>query len=484
MASISQIKLPNNSVYDIKAKYDISGNIISDTYLRKDFDSIGHNVSFNSSVDIDDLTAGTLLVTGAARFTNGLIGNLKGTASNVPWSGITGKPSTYTPSAHTHIMANITDWGAYVYSAQGTRTKNTVLAAPNGSDGKATFRSLVPADIPSLDASKITSGVFDIARLPQGALERLTIVADDTARFKLTSSNIQKGDTVKVTSTGKMYYVIDETKLSSEAGYEVYAAGTAASVPWSGVTSKPTTLSGYGITDALSSSTKYALSDSVGGNALKANLLANLFSSRPENANVTVTGSGGLATFKATSSMTTNRPKKDGHILHFYWDNTRGYDSQLIVTNGNNPELQIRGQEAGTWGAWKTVLSSNNYTDYVPKKDGTGASGTWGIDITGNAKTATSADSATKATHDGAGNVITSKYVTIDTTQTISGSKTFSKETTISSATASTNKTTGALKVKGGIASEGQMSADKVMIGDKCTLEYDANLQCLNFVFA
>ena len=92
--------------------------------------------------------------------------------------------------------------------------------------------------------------------------------------------------------------------------------------------------------------------------------------------------------------------------------------------------------------------------------------------------------SAIKATQDGAGNVITSKYVTIDTTQTISGLKTFSKETTISSATASTSKTTGALKVKGGIASEEQISADKVMIGDKCTLEYDANLQCLNFVFA
>ena len=91
---------------------------------------------------------------------------------------------------------------------------------------------------------------------------------------------------------------------------------------------------------------------------------------------------------------------------------------------------------------------------------------------------------ATKATQDGSGNVITSKYVTIDTTQTISGAKTFSKETTISNATASTSKTTGALKVKGGIASEGQISADKVMIGDKCTLEYDSTLQCLNFVFA
>lgn len=96
-------------------------------------------------------------------------------------------------------------------------------------------------DITSLDAGKITSGTISIDRLPQGALERLTIVADDTARFKLTSSNVQKGDTVKVISTGKMYYIVDETKLSSEDGYEVYAAGTAASVPWSGVTGKPST---------------------------------------------------------------------------------------------------------------------------------------------------------------------------------------------------------------------------------------------------
>ena len=97
------------------------------------------------------------------------------------------------------------------------------------------------SDITGIDGSKITSGTIDLARLPQGALERLTVVADDTARFKLTSSTIQKGDTVKVTSTGKMYYVVDETKLSSEDGYEVYAAGTAASVPWSGVTGKPST---------------------------------------------------------------------------------------------------------------------------------------------------------------------------------------------------------------------------------------------------
>lgn len=38
-----------------------------------------------------------------------------------------------------------------------TRVKNTVLAAPNGSNGAATFRALVPADIPSLAISKITN---------------------------------------------------------------------------------------------------------------------------------------------------------------------------------------------------------------------------------------------------------------------------------------------------------------------------------------
>lgn len=95
------------------------------------------------------------------------------------------------------------------------------------------------SDITSVDASKIKSGTIDIDRLPQGALERCVVVADDTERFKLTTTFVQKGDTVKVISTKTMYFVVDDTKLSSEAGYEVYTAGTATSVPWSGVTGKP-----------------------------------------------------------------------------------------------------------------------------------------------------------------------------------------------------------------------------------------------------
>lgn len=99
----------------------------------------------------------------------------------------------------------------------------------------------ISTTLANFDASKIASGTISIDRLPKAALERLVVVANDTARFALTTATAQSGDTVKVTSTGKMYLIKDESKLSSEDGYEPYTAGQASSVPWSGVTGKPNT---------------------------------------------------------------------------------------------------------------------------------------------------------------------------------------------------------------------------------------------------
>lgn len=99
----------------------------------------------------------------------------------------------------------------------------------------------ISTTLANFDASKIASGTISIDRLPKAALERLVVVADDTARFALTTATVQSGDTVKVTSTGKMYLIKDESKLSSEDGYEPYTASQASSVPWSGVTGKPST---------------------------------------------------------------------------------------------------------------------------------------------------------------------------------------------------------------------------------------------------
>lgn len=93
-------------------------------------------------------------------------------------------------------------------------------------------------DITAVNASAIT-GTISVENLPAAALERLIVVADDEARLKLTTTTAQNGDTVKVTSTGRMYFVKDDTKLGTEDAFEPYTASAASSVEWSGVTNKP-----------------------------------------------------------------------------------------------------------------------------------------------------------------------------------------------------------------------------------------------------
>ncbi len=76
---------------------------------------------------------------------------------------------------------------------------------------------------------------------------------------------------------------------------------------------------------------------------------------RATNANRAATGTGGIYQFKATSSMTSNKPSMgDGHILGFEWDNTGGWDSQLYLSNATG-QMMTRTMSNGTWQAWQAV---------------------------------------------------------------------------------------------------------------------------------
>ena len=117
-----------------------------------------------------------------------------------------------------------------------------------------------------------------------------------------------------------------------------------------------------------------------GANAL------NSWEYRPTTANNTFADAK-VRYYLATSSMTTAKPPHDGRILHLPWDNG-SWDIQLFFDN-NTGAVSVRSQNGSAdWSestGWKTLAFAAD----VPKKDGTGATGTWPVSVSGNASSAT-----------------------------------------------------------------------------------------------
>lgn len=70
-----------------------------------------------------------------------------------------------------------------------------------------------------------------------------------------------------------------------------------------------------------------------------------------------------------------------------YTDASGGGTRQLGFTDNDNLWLRGSGTALTSYGAWKLILNSTNFSAYAPTLTGSGASGTWAISVTGNAAT-------------------------------------------------------------------------------------------------
>ena len=91
----------------------------------------------------------------------------------------------------------------------------------------------------------------------------------------------------------------------------------------------------------------------------------------------------------------------------FQWGASDTNKTQLFITPHNNSGVSnpatnemlfYTSNGSGYISAWTRVLTHRNYTTYTVTKTGSGASGTWGISITGNANTATKLNSRGRLT--------------------------------------------------------------------------------------
>lgn len=139
--------------------------------------------------------------------------------------------------------------------------------------------------------------------------------------------------------------VIDSSTIGSQSVSYATTAGTANAVAWGNVSSKPSLVMYYQ------------------GFTLDAN---------------TMDGNSTGFTYSVNAPYT-------GPIARF---SETGYSLQLNAAysgGGTGIAFRTRNGDAGSFNPWRVLLNDANYTSYSPSLTGSGASGTWGINVTGSA---------------------------------------------------------------------------------------------------
>lgn len=181
----------------------------------------------------------------------------------------------------------------------------------------------------------------------------------DSLKYRHGDYNVNGGDSwtswkTILSSSNFNAYAPTLTGVGASGNWNINAtsATTATSVPWTGVTGKPASLISY---------TGFTL-----------------------NANTMTPASMGF-TYSLGAPWT-------GPIISTSTNDTglNGYELQLNAAYSTiGMSFRTRNGDTNVWNAWSAILHSANYNSYSPTLTGVGASGTWGINITGAAETVT-----------------------------------------------------------------------------------------------
>lgn len=134
---------------------------------------------------------------------------------------------------------------------------------------------------------------------------------------------------------------------------------------------------------------------SISGNAATATTATRSNALNVPDTRSVVQGPGGLGqVVRADFLNNSTDGLNDGGVHHGVltfnqWNDASGGGTrQLGFTDNDNLWLRGSGSEQTSYGPWKLMLNSLNYNAYAPTLTGGGASGTWAINITGNAGSA------------------------------------------------------------------------------------------------
>lgn len=119
--------------------------------------------------------------------------------------------------------------------------------------------------------------------------------------------------------------------------------------------------------------------------------------------------------YAAGSNTVSDKPSGVDAFGMFTMQTSSGWQGQILMASNTATSLYWRTANNNFNGGWRKILDSSNYGEYVPTKTGTGASGTWGINISGNAATASklaTARTINGTNFDGSANITTSYWGT------------------------------------------------------------------------